>query len=62
MWEWFILPIYGDLGGGLRHCFTHILGDWTRNVVNPYESTISDITSFMDGNIPKGTMWGPQNS
>ena len=26
MWEWFILPIYGDLGGGLRHCFTHIVG------------------------------------
>ena len=54
MWEWFILPIYGDLGGGLRHSFTHIVGiGWTRNVVNPYESTISDITSFMDDNIPQ---------
>ena len=24
IWEWFIPPIYGDLGNGLWHCFTHI--------------------------------------
>jgi hypothetical protein len=28
MWEW-LPPVYGDLGDGLWHCFTHtILKDW----------------------------------
>ena len=31
IWQWFVPPIYGDLGDGLWHCFLHINGDLVLN-------------------------------
>ena len=63
IWEWFITPIYDDLGDGLWHCVSHV----TPNpLVSPWESDkwmIVGLTAFLDWMArQKSSTWSREHS
>jgi len=50
IWEWFIPPICGDLGGGLWQCFTHTTPIWEVQIAGHVVLTLA-----IQGQVGRGT-------